>query len=268
MSRTLAFSHPRIAYNDQYEAARKRRRINARNVQYVRSGFIGPMPRPGYPSVPRSRGASVTGEMKYFDSHKPETLVAVDRSWVASVYDPNPAHCLFSPVQGPGVDERIGKSVKVLKLKVRGTIICAAQEIGAIADAATKVRILLCMDKQTNAAQMLGSDLMTTSIDDINGVNIFQNVNNFGRFNVLKDKTVIIDSPPITFSTDHIVQGGVKKDFKFSYSWPNALPIRFNGVNGASVGSIVDHSFHIVANVDNDQLAPTMAYTCRTYYKE
>jgi len=241
--------------------------------------------RQGYTSVARTRGAAVTGEMKYFDSSLNDSaLSAVTQTWVAgTLMDPsttinlgsaavaNP-QCLCVPTVGAALNQRVGRKIMVRKIKVHGQINIAAQAAQPAADSAVKFRLVLVQDCQTNAAPMTGAQLF----NDANAaqptvtINSFQNPNNFGRFRVLKDKMLTISNLNLAGSptTADVIQASFRRDFKFSVNFKKPVEVHFNATNGGTVADIVDHSFHIVAAVDNVAYAPTLSYYSRVCYKD
>lgn len=250
----------------------------------------GGKPRAGYTSVARTRGAAVTGEMKYFDSALTSTnLAVVTTTWVAGTMK-NPSttinlgaaavatpQCLFAPTVGSALNQRIGRSVLVRKLKIRGTLEQGSRSgaIGAgTADLGTKVRLLLVQDMQTNAAQMTGAALLNDATDATTTIDSFQNPNNFGRFRVLKDKVLNFSNPNFTVGETaagsyNSYQQGMVKFFKFNVNFKIPVKVQFNATNGGTVADIVDNSFHIVAGVvsaDNTNIA--LSYYSRVAYKE
>lgn len=237
--------------------------------------------RPGYGSVARARGAAVTGEMKYFDCDRTSTGIGLcTTTWVAgTIIDPgtsinlgdaavaNPL-CLCVPRVSAALNGRIGRKIKVMKIKVNGTLIVAHQSATATADPATKVRVLLVQDTQTNAAQMTSAALLNdgTAADTV--ISSYQNPNNFGRFKVLKDKMVTFGNASMTGAALAIEQSGMKQNFKFSINFKTPVIVNFNATNGGTVADIIDNSFHILVGTDSTNLAPAVAYYSRVCYKE
>jgi len=240
-------------------------------------------PRAGYTSVARTRGAAVTGEMKYFDCDRSATaLTAVTTTWPAgTLVDPGttldlgaaavatPA-CLVAPTVGAALNQRVGRKIVIHKVKVHGEIIVPAQTAQAAADNAFKGRIILVVDQQTNAAPMTSAQLLRdgTAADTVIGS--FQNPNNFGRFRVLKDKMFTISNLNLAGSptTADVIQSGIKMNFKFAVNFKKPLVVHFNATNGGTVADIVDNSLHIVAGIDNNAYAPTISYYSRVCYKD
>jgi len=239
--------------------------------------------RAGYSSVPRARGAAVTGEMKYFDANLTNTnLVATTGTWPAgTMLDPtgtlnlgDPAIatplCLFCPKVSVSLNGRIGRKVKVLKIKLAGLLKVPVQAAQAAADASCCVRLILVMDQQTNSAQMTGAQLIQDADSATANLNSFQNVSNFGRFKVLKEKRITLSDPALAGSptAGDVIQGSKTVVFKMSYTFKVPVEVQFNATNGGTVADIVNNSFHFVAAADSIAYAPSISYNVRTCYKE
>jgi len=239
--------------------------------------------RTGYDSVARSRGAAVTGEMKYFDTELDATaLVACTTTWEAgTLQDPsrtinlgstalNTPQTIFCPVVHAGLNGRIGRQVSVLKIKVRGSINIPPQNAQAAADANAIIRIVLVQDKQTNAAQMTSAQLFRDTGTAINTVQSMQNPNNFGRFQVLKEKVMTFGNINMVGSptTADVVQSGVNRAFKFNYTFKTPVLCKFNSTNGGQCSDIIDNSFHMICGASSIAMAPTINYYARVCYKE
>lgn len=226
-------------------------------------------PRVGYASVPRTRGAAVTGEMKYFD-----TLVdnlAIPQSagaWsAANRLNPGGTDTLVCPPQGAGISERIGKQIKLHKLKMRGYVIIPPQAAQAAADSPCFVRLMVVQDKQTNAAAFNPSLLMSASSVTATS---FQNFNEFGRFKVWKDKMLTFGNVNLAGSptASDVVQAGDIRWFKFNLNFKEPLEIKFNSSGATSVASLVNNSFHMVGMCSSAAYVPAIYYNCRACYKE
>jgi len=238
-------------------------------------------PRAGYGSVPRARGQAVQGEMKYFDCLKQATAIGLTTTtWVAgTLMNPTttvnlgdaavatPA-CLFAPKVTASLNGRIGRKVKVFKIKINGTIIIDGQADQTDPQNAAKIRWMLVMDMQTNAAAMTSAQLMNDAADAETTLNSFQNPNNFGRFKVLKEKIFIMAIA--TSATNAGDLEGVKRPFKCTYRFnpKDPLVVNFNATNGGTVADIIDNSFHVICATDYNTSAPKLTYYSRVCYKE
>jgi len=239
--------------------------------------------RAGYSSVARTRGAAVTGEMKYFDCDASSiTIASCTTTWVAgTITDPlttinlgsaavaNPL-CLCAPTVGAALNQRVGRKITVRKIKVHGMVVCAQQAAQAAADPSTKIRIVLVQDQQTNAAQMTGAQLFNDATAAATTINSFQNPNNFGRFRVLKDKMITMGNLNLAGSptANDVVQAGQRVQFKFAVNFKEPVTVHFNATNGGTVADIVDNSFHLLTATDNNAYAPVIAYYTRVCYKD
>lgn len=260
---------------------------SASKRQYTKkdvSDYMKSNPRKGFKSVPRARGAAVTGEMKYFDAdYSPvAALTAVTTTWPAgTIVDPlttinlgsaavaNPL-CLFDPTVGAGLNQRIGRKVKVMKIKLQGTFSVTAQAAQAAADSACKIRLALVQDCQTNAAQMTSAALFNDGTAASTVLNSFQNPNNFGRFRVLKQKMFCISNLNLTGSptTADVIQTSYRLPFKFNVNFKTPVLVNFNATNGGTVADIIDNSFHVICGTDNAAYGTTISYYSRVAFKE
>lgn len=238
--------------------------------------------RKGYSGVNRTQGAAVVGEMKYMDSElQTSSLVAVTTTWPAGTnMDPTTTinlggaaiatpQNLCSPKVGSALNERIGRQIHVLKIKVRGTISFPQATAVNGGEIASKCRIILVQDKQTNAGLMTGAQLMRDAGLAQTTINSFQNPDNFGRFRVLKDVTYVLQDPNVyTDAAAAPAQNGRKTNFKFNVNFKKPVVVHFNATNGGTGADIVDNSFHVFAAVDHTGLNPQIAYYSRVAYKE
>lgn len=250
----------------------------------------GGKPRAGYTSVARTRGAAVTGEMKYFDCARSNVnLPAVTTTWPAgAMVDPSTTInlgaaavgtplCLFAPTVGSALNQRIGRSVLVRKIKVRGQLLASTLQTAAAGyapDDSNKVRLMLVQDMQTNAAQMTAAALMNDASDAATTINSYQNPNNFGRFRVLKDKEITFQDPNFTVSETaagsyNAYQAGLIRQFKWTVNFKTPVKVQFNATNGGTVADIVDNSFHVVAaTTSTTNVNIGISYYSRVAYKE
>lgn len=209
------------------------------------------------------------GEMKYFDSTLTATVLVASTSWTGCAQDPA-AGTLFVPQSGSAINQRIGREVKVMKIKFRGRINIPQQATQSAADPAVNVRVCLVQDSNTNAgaftsANVLGS-LATTSLY------AFANLDFLGRYRILKDKIFNLSNFNLandTGATGGLVQSGMCVPFKFAVVFQKPVSVHFNSTNGGTFADIVDNSFHLMANCNTiSALAPTIEYQCRVCYKE
>ncbi len=214
--------------------------------------------------------ASVAGsEIKYFDTTKAATALVASDDWTATEFDPATINTLFAPVKGTGINNRIGRKASVLKIKIRGLVIIAAQSNQTVTDASVAVRLALVQDMQTNKVQAQGEEVFKApaTVAAPNAVCSWQSLDTFGRFRVLKDKFFTIQNPNMSYDGTNIEQNGLVRTFKLSHSFRAPVDVNFNATNGATVADIVDNSWHVMANASGVTLAPLILYECRVSYK-
>lgn len=228
--------------------------------------------RAGYSTVPRSRGVYAIGEMKYFDTERSGTALTASVDWTGTEYPPNVGTptTLVVPVTGSAINQRIGRRINLHKLRIRGIINCAAQVDQTAADNASLVRILLVWDCQTNATQAQGEEVMAapTTASAQNVFSSFQSLASLGRFKILKDKKLSLQNPNSSYDGTNVEVAGLARHFKFDVVFKNPVSISFNAANGGTIADIVDNSFFVMAMATSTNLAPTISYQARAYFKE
>lgn len=225
--------------------------------------------RSGYTTVARTRGPYAHGEMKYFDTAR-DGSIASSATWAGTEVDPNTVDTLVAPTVGAGINQRIGKAIHIHKIKIRGRIYTPTIEATANAPPTIQIRLVLCLDKQTNSSQMQGEQLFPSSAATNVAVNAFQNIDNFGRFLVLKDKTFTLQNPNMSGDNSSKDVSALGIPFKLNYRFKKPLQVRFNATNGGTIADIVDNSLHMLANAST-ATAPfgaALVYASRICYKE
>lgn len=261
---------------DPTPAGKKRRLLAARNKQ-AEIRAAGVAYNPVYPQiqskqyVARTPGGNVVADNHYFDGElAQQATLALASSWQGSELDATsggaPMTCLFAPTEGNDISNRTGRKVFVKKIRVTGALIIPAQTAQSTLDIPARFRLILYCDKQTNATQAQGEQVIESGTA-INAISMFQNPDNFGRFKIYKDKTFVLNQNGEVAATDAgttIVQGGVVRPFKM-VATPNCW-VNFNNTNGGTVADIVDNSFHLIGNCDNASAGVLISYKVRTTF--
>lgn len=224
--------------------------------------------RVGYDTVARTRGVYATGEMKYFDTRVNQNPIPAQADWQATEQDPATFNTLCVPQVGAGINQRIGKAINVHKIKIHGYVELPSFQTQVSGLIGPVIRLLLVQDLQTNGTQMQGEQVMTPDTTTRNAVCAFQNIDNFGRFRVLKDKTLVLQDPNLV--EDNVAPSwtanGKASPFKWTILFKKPVQVRFNATNGDTIADIVDNSFHVLANCSTGSLV--LNYNCRVCYKE
>ena len=225
--------------------------------------------RPGYGAIGRTPGGAVLGEMKYFDSAVNDAGIPNTATWVGGVIDPPTFNTLCCPVVGAAFNQRIGKEINVIKIKIHGKVLFNPVSASAAPVTPTVIRLGLFQDLQTNATQATGQQLMTPTATVGQAPLTFQNIDNFGRFRVLKDKVMKLEDPNLVGTDTVMDTNGVVKHFKWTVKFRIPVKIRFNQVNGGTIADIIDNSFHLYANSDGLSSGYCrLTYLSRVTYKE
>jgi len=213
--------------------------------------------------VPRSYGTPLAvTERKYFDSEKTLTAVTSGQSTAAGLeFDPATLNSLFAPVQGDDFDDRHGRKVSVLKIKIRGLFGYAVQADQTAPDVVPFLRILLVQDKQSNSTQLNSEDVLLST-----GTLGMQNPAFFGRFRVLKDKYYRVPPPLLQYDGTNMEQSGAYVPFKISHRFKKPVIVHYNAGVAGTMADVIDNSFHIIATVDASNLAVAARYICRTTF--
>jgi len=261
------------------EAAKRRRTLKRLGRNYVAGGGPGKVITKSY--VQRSPGGQIVADNHYFDGQTIQTGLPINPitiSWAGCEADAYSGagtgtlsmNCLFAPLMGDDIQNRQGRKVFVQTIRIRGYISIPPQATQATADSACRVRLILYHDKQTNAAST-GSENVIGSGYQVPVLEQFQNLLNIGRFNVLKDKSFLLQRPSIandTGATGGLVQSGLKQLFKFTVK-PN-MWVNYNATNGGTVADVIDNSWHMIAAADTGggvNMTPTLYYKVRTVFK-
>ena len=128
-------------------SAKKRRRMGNR---YYARRYKPTYVRPGYGAIGRTPGGGVLGEMKYFDTTVSSKIVPATNNWVGTTLDPTTFNTLCVPVVGAANNQRIGKEINILKVKVRGQFHMPRTESFPNGVAPAVVRYGVFQDMQTN----------------------------------------------------------------------------------------------------------------------
>lgn len=250
-------------------SAKKRRRMG--NRYYARKPYRPTYVRPGYGAIGRTPGGGVIGEMKYFDTHVSGGQVPVNNgAWANTTIDPSTFNTLCVPTVGAAYNQRIGKEINIVKLKIRGVFTVNNHEAQALSVPATTIRYGIFQDMQTNATQANASLVMTPTLNNFQAPFTFQNIDNFGRFKVLKDKVCTIQDPNMA-GTDTVHDVNARSHtFKMTLKFNKPIQVRFNNTNGGTIADIIDNSLHFFANsnCNNVNFQPVVNYLCRVCYKE
>lgn len=226
--------------------------------------------RPGFTTVPRTRGwAGTSGEMKYFDTQVDSDAIVSAATWANAEMDPATFLTLCVPVKGTGISNRVGRRIKVSKIKIRGSVTCDSQLNRILPLEEFILRIAVVQDTQTNAAQLNAEDVYDGGATPMLAVAAYQSLDNLGRFKVLRNSYEKLEQPAMTWDGTNELMNAINHTFKFNINFKNPVEVHFNETNGGTIADIVDNSFHVIAMVsDAIDPSPLLNYQCRVCYKD
>lgn len=196
------------------------------------------------------------GEMKYYGTTLLETAITAGTS--ATLVSPSTG--LFNPAVGATFVDRVGNMcyLHTIRMKIRLRSTVQATTAGGVKPAVC--RVALVRDKEPQSSAAAGNVVFTTASAADNGPEVFQNIENLGRFQVLKDKTFVLQDPNV--ATTGI--NGRAITMKVNYQFKPPIKIRFNSTTGRPLTD----EFNFYAWCDNGDLTPTITYISRACFKE
>ncbi len=199
------------------QPAKKRRRIGGRAQ------------RTGY-GVPYHRRRKLNpSELKFFDSDQDDAVITNTWAGYGTVIG-----------IGQGVTDvtRVGRKVTIKKVMWRWTV--TLPDTTAATATRDTVRLVCYQDKQANAA--IASTATMWASDNYH---TFRNLENIGRYKILYDKTIDLNSQSGGSSAAGVHQFGADSESGAFYT-DCSIPIQYSGATGA-IGEITVNNIGIVA---------------------
>jgi hypothetical protein len=186
--------------------------------------------------LPNVRSGGFLGyEKKFIDTGRTGAIIA--SAVPGSEIDPNTVNCLNAVAQGDGPQNRDGRKYHILSVHIRGFINFIDETVPYTAD---HTRLLLVLDRQTNAAQLQAEDVLNNSAP---ATQAFRNLEFTQRFIVLKDFTL---NKPQVGSGATTNTWRATKPFKINYTFKKPIAVTCSGTTG-NVTAINDNSLHLIA---------------------
>jgi len=246
------------------KAVRKQRTSAAKAADTVIKQYRMAKLRPGAAGVYRAllnpRVQGFLGlEKKFYDTARVGAAIVTTAAWANGIYNPTlggtmgstvVVNCMSAPSQGPGPQQRIGKSITIKNVQLKGRI-----EIPAVENAASALPsrpdgnvlfLALVQDSQTNGAQCVASDIFTNLTSAYGGcVCPMRNLINSKRFTILKSETVNYDDLCFTNPTAATSVTAARNWF-FDWYLPLELPVNFIDETDSDIANVVDNSLHVI----------------------
>lgn len=195
-------------------------------------------------------------EMKYHDQVLVESAILAGISAGTSF---TPAGGLFNPGQGVTISTRVGAAAYLHKLRLKCKFQIPAQAVVAGGSLPSIIRYALVRDMEPGTSLPTGAEVFTTAALAIESVNALQESANFGRFQVLKDETIILQNPNLATTGTH----GIAECVRINHTFKPPLKVRFNSTPRPNTDQ-----FYIFAWTNSISLNPTISYLSRACFKE
>lgn len=222
--------------------------------------------------VSKPLGALLRTERKYFTRQLYGVVLNQDSaSWTYTSLDGATPNTMFYPVQGPALNQRIGRQVDVIKVQVRGIISAAGQQNQGDIDSNFNVRLIMFLDQLANGATVSPGLLMDTPEFANTALNhtMFQEESEFGRFRVLKDvnyRSQNINAVAATAAGNTVSQSGSDIYFHWTINFKKyPVRVRFQA-NAGTIADIMENAFHLCGHCTATAQDPTISYSARFVY--
>lgn len=232
-------------------------------------------------------------EVKFFDTQLQNTTITPNLFEQGTSMNPTDASavkdigCLFAPAQGTSATSRIGRTVVMKRITLKGTIKSSQEEL-ALGESPSplKVRILIVQDTQNNhratggPVNLITEGVLTNVIKNdsiafspVNVVNAFTNLENVRRFKILSDRTMVLNQSNALKGGDPSSVGEVGSAYRnFVFDKACNIPVMMTSA-GSTVAGISDNAVFVYALCTNSEesgvlQSAELSYVCRVRYMD
>lgn len=199
-------------------------------------------------------GGYVGKELKYFDTE--HSQIALSNTFGPSAEFSGPRGTIFCPVNGSGVNERVGRECTIQSIHVRGVLYIESESFTPSNPAPDAYfTVWLVEDRQTNSAGLDTSQVFKDVGSSSLRTMVYNNIENSHRYRVLKKKNVRIKRDLTTYvdTTPSLRIGGSGATAYFDMNWKGKITVKFNGSSlpNGNVADVNNSSIHIIAIRNN-----------------
>lgn len=273
-SRSTRTKAKKKAFVKAHKSSAKQRAAAATVIKHMRSARMRPGAAGVYRALLNPRVQGFLGlEKKFYDTALPAASIVTTVGLTLGIYNPTASgypgsitvtNGIAVPSQGPGPQQRIGKSITVKSVQIKGIV---SYNGGTLVDGSApgphNVFCALVLDTQTNGAQCtsesifqnLGSTIYPSWVPS-------RNLLNSKRFKILKSET--FDLTAVAFSHNangYSVVGGVAR--AIDWYLPLELPVTFTDQSDEDIANVVDNSLHFVAFYNQTSGTAYVSYNAR-----
>jgi len=172
---------------------------------------------------------------------------------------------ICSPTQGSGPQQRIGKSIRVTSVQIKGSVYAALTSTLGTCPGSHIFYVALILDTQTNMAQCASDDVfLNPTVDYHTAVTPLRNLLNSKRFKILKSETFDVNRQTLFYAAPNFATCG--KAAVIDWFLPMDLEINFDANTDSDVGNIVDNSLHVACATSNQDGTSYIIYNARIRY--
>jgi len=192
----------------------------------------------------------------------------VNSSGAAAAYTDS---CLIPTAVGSGYGQVNGNKYKLKKIRVRGDLLVPTVSDAADVSQGRVVRLMLVRDKQPNGAQAQGEDVIQDMGTLGENLHSFMRVaDNIGRFEILKDKTYVLNVTSAGTdgaSTNSVGFQTAKFKFNHMFKKPIDVSIRSGNATPTVAGTVNENIFLLLGGSGAAAaVACTIQGVSRAYY--
>lgn len=181
-------------------------------------------------------------------------ITSIQTNWYMMIIGPSEA-ALCAPMPGTGIDRREGRRIDVSRVMTKGKFLLPATTSNVSGAASARdlkpwiVVFFLVLDKQCNGSAANISNV----VEQTNDGNDWINLDNLGRYEILKRKTYKV-TPMIGMQTAAAAaqQCGESFLFKLSHKFRKPLRVNFAAItptNPGEVSTVVDNNVFLVSRI-------------------
>lgn len=211
----------------------------------------------------KRQGGYLNKELKFIDF---TFSGAITENIPESEVDHGTNDCLDGVAQGNDEKTRIGRQIWVRQIMIHGQITFENTAADTNVRGNQYVRLWLVLDTQSNAAQAQAEQVLSDHAVSNLQCEAFQNLEHSQRFRVLKKKTIRMPLSNAVFNGTGGESESGEVIVPFALYFKGNVQEHHTGT-GATVGSKVDNSFHLIC-IGAKDAAATLKYVCRMRFTD
>jgi len=202
-------------------------------------------------------------EKKFYDTSVVADALVANADWSSAELDPaGGLNCLNAVPLADTEQGRDGRHIAMTSIHLRGTITVNPQVDQIAMAIAPIVYLALVLDRQTNGAQMSSETVYLNQSADVSCLSApFRNLQYIERYKILKTWSTTIMPEQASYDGTNIEVAGQTIPFQMNVEL-QGLKVHFTGTTEV-VGSIQDHSLHLIGVCTHAGMDPKVNYNSR-----